>query len=382
MRIMVYCQHVLGIGHLSRMAVILREMTRHRIHLVLGGPEAEIVFPDSVVIHRLEGLCMDAGFSGLRPTQEGRDLEEIKSGRRLRLVRLAEQIRPDLLLVELFPFGRCSFRFELDPLLDHVRRRLPGCRVVSSVRDILVEREQAGKFEERALERLNRFFDLVLVHGDPRVIRLEETFPCLDRVRVPVRYTGYVAERAAPDAGRKLRRQTGLAPEEKLVVVSAGSGSVGRELLEAALAAQRMLWSSRPLTLRLFTGPYLAEKELADLQTQAGPGAVVERFSSCFPDWLAAADLSLSLGGYNTTMNVAAAGCPGLFLPFAQNREQRLRLERLCPLLPFRILEQGELEPRTLATLMTGMLDRRGKSDAVDLGGASGTARLLEEVGP
>ena len=82
---------------------------------------------------------------------------------------------PNLLLIELFPFGRKAFRFELDPLLAEIDAgRLPACKVVCSVRDILVEKENAAKHESRAVDILNRQFDALLVHADPRVVRLEE----------------------------------------------------------------------------------------------------------------------------------------------------------------------------------------------------------------
>ena len=55
----------------------------------------------------------------------------------------------------------------------------------------------------------------------------------------------------------------------------------------------------------------------------------VSRFTSDFLSYLAAADLSVSMAGYNTCMNVLASRVPSLVWPFAQNREQRLRAEVL-----------------------------------------------------
>ena len=85
---------------------------------------------------------------------------------------MVAEFRPDVLIIELFPFGRNGFSFELLPLLeaDPERGSLPSCRVVCSVRDILVEKKDQQKFEARVVDRLNRFFDAVLVHGDPAVI--------------------------------------------------------------------------------------------------------------------------------------------------------------------------------------------------------------------
>ena len=82
--------------------------------------------------------------------------------------------------------------------------------------------------------------------------------------------------------------------------------------------------------MQVFTGPYLDEKQFTALTQLAAPGTTVERFSDNFPAWLAAADLSISMGGYNTTMNVIAAGTPALIFPYNHDREQGLRAEKLA----------------------------------------------------
>lgn len=381
-KILVYCQHILGIGHLARIRVILEELQGSEVTLVLGGPETEIVFPDFVHVVQLPALHMDAEFSGLQPVEPGALLEEIKEQRKKQLLELYTVLQPDLLLIELFPFGRCGFRFELDPLLDHVSRQKGRCQVVCSVRDILVERNNRMKFEQRAVERLNGFFDLLLVHADPDVIRLEETFFRMADIRIPVQYTGYVAEKSSAAKGMELRRTLGLAPGEQLIVVSAGSGSVGLPLLESTLTACAILAERENVRVQVFTGPYLDDDEYARLVQSANADTVIERFSDHFVDWLWAADLSISMGGYNTTMNVAAAGSPALIFPFAQNREQRLRAERLTGRLPLQILTQEDLTVERFIKKMTHMLRQTSCFPSIRLDGASEAARFLLTANP
>jgi len=320
---------------------------------------------------------MDADFSGLQPVDTGRSLEEIKERRKVQLIELLDFLQPDLLLIELFPFGRCGFRFELDPLLAHVRRQQKKCRVVCSVRDILVERDNQVKFEQRVVERLNSFFDLLLIHADPEIIELDQTFSRIRDIQIPIRYTGYIAEKGEQESSQQLRRSLHLAGGEKLVVVSAGSGSVGVRLLESALAAHAILSREQGLRLQLFSGPYLADDRFAQLVEMAAPGAVVARFSDHFADWLAITNLSISMGGYNTTMNVMAAGCPALILPFSQNQEQRMRAERLSTQAPLQILEEEDLLPERLVEMMKTMLQKQSYRPEFSLDGAEETARLL-----
>ena len=351
MNIMIYCQHVLGIGHLVRTLEIARAMREHQVTLVTGGPPVSLNIPSHVRMVRLPGLRMDADFADLRPVGPDLSLEEVKIKRLACLRQLVREIRPDALLVELFPFGRNAFSFELLPLLEDIRRGLlPAYRIICSVRDILVEKKERQKYEQRVLDRLNSLFDALLVHGDPEVISLDDTFGRMKDIRIPVIYTGYVSRRADPGQAARLRNRLPGLPARKLIVVSAGGGSVGCRLLKIAVQAYPRLASSAVMVV--FTGPYLDEAAYGELKQNAQPGLFIKRFSSHFPSWLAAADLSISMGGYNTAMDVLASSTPALIFPFAQNREQALRCERLARLVSLRQLTEAELSPGMLAAII------------------------------
>src|SRR5207302_7469266 len=81
--------------------------------------------------------------------------------------------RADVLLVELFPFGRRQMRFELLPLLEDAQRLKPRPLVVCSVRDMIQNRPER---EAETLRLAERFFDRILVHGDARLAGFERTF--------------------------------------------------------------------------------------------------------------------------------------------------------------------------------------------------------------
>lgn len=383
MRIAYYCQHVLGVGHFFRSLEIAKALAGHEVDLISGGPEVSVGLPAHVSLFRLPGLVMNDDFSELFPLESGRSLEEVKSERTRLLGERLLLFPPDLFLVELFPFGRNQFSFELLPLLKDIREgRFGPLKVVCSLRDILVEKREREKYEARVVKRLNEFFDLLAVHADPKLLRLDETFDSLDLVRIPVRYTGFVTTRPSPGAGIALRRELGLSPGRKLIVASIGGGKVGGKLLFAALQAFARL-DLASARMHVFSGPYMDAAEYLALEKLASsiPGVVLERFTDRFPDYLDAADLSLSQAGYNTAMNILAAGVPALVWPFDQNREQRLRAERLAQLGALGILEDADLSPDTLAGRMAEALksDKRSGPPPVDLDGAANTARLLEE---
>jgi predicted glycosyltransferase len=379
MSIVFYCQHVLGIGHFFRSLEICRALAPHPVTLVTGGPRLEVPLPRNVTELRLPEITMDREFKALRAAA-GADLHRIRDERRRALMSLFVREKPALFMLELYPFGRKAFAAEIDPLLEAISSAaLPTRGVVCSVRDILVEKEKPEKHEARTVAILNRHFDAVLVHSDPRLIRLEETFGRIAELRVPVVYTGLVAPAPPPDARRQLRRRLGLAPEDRLVVASAGGGSVGAALLSAVLRAFARRDPRQRAHLAMFTGPFLPEAEFRRLEALSGPGVTIARFTPEFPAHLAAADLSVSMGGYNTTMNILAAGTPALVWPFAQNREQRMRAERLQALGALALLADADLDPGRLAGRMEAMLSGAVRPKAaLDLAGAENTARWVE----
>ena len=381
MKIVVYCQHVLGIGHLFRTIEICKALTGHDVILVTGGPMARIEksLPTHVREFRLPQLQMDQAFKGLFSTEKYLTVDQVKAERQKRLFTLFEREKPDLFLVELFPFGRKAFRFELDPVLKALRdKKLAACGVFSSVRDILVEKDDQGKHETRVVKTLNSYFDAVLVHADPNLVEIRETFGPFDDIQIPVNYTGYIAGRPSVDAAKRIRKKMGIGDDQMLIVASAGGGNVGAPLLKSVIHAfNRMETENR--RLQVFTGPFLDQNEFDGLKKMVNANLRVDRFTADFLSCLAAADLSVSMGGYNTTMNILATRVPALLWPFSQNREQRLRAERLADRGLLTMLKDEDLQPDRLAAMMDQKLAQLTRPDVtIDLDGAANTATRIE----
>jgi len=64
-KIIIYCQHVLGLGHFFRTLEIARAMETFDVILVTGGGRVEARLPDHVRDVKLPGLMMDKNFTGL-----------------------------------------------------------------------------------------------------------------------------------------------------------------------------------------------------------------------------------------------------------------------------------------------------------------------------
>jgi len=378
MRVLQYCQHVLGIGHFVRSLEIARALHPHMVVFVEGGnPVQGVSYPNNVEIIRLPPLEMDTEFRGF--TVRDDELPAIQEHRKKALLDICRSFRPDVFLIELFPFGRKKFRFELIPAIEFFRATSPDTLIVCSMRDILVEKENQQKYEARVLEVLNKYFDLLLVHSDPRLIKLDDTFSRVKDIAVPLEYTGFVVRKPG---GVKGRRKTRRAVGRNLVriVASNGGGRVGGEVLEMVVRAMDRL--GKGYHLDLFPGPFMEREEKKKLLELAKnrPTVSIHKFSKNFVDELRNADISISMAGYNTMMDLVASGTPGLVLPFGQNREQMLRAQKFAERGVVRILKS--LDPDTIATEIQNMVNNppvRDKDADFKMNGAEKTKQILEK---
>jgi predicted glycosyltransferase len=380
-RVLFYCQSLLGIGHFIRSRQILFALRDFDSLFVYGGefvPDFDL--PPWVEAVYLPALRSDASFEQLYVVDNYQSLPETQARRNEALLAAFNRFAPDVLLIELFPFGRWKFNFELLPLLDRARSTRPDIKIVCSLRDILVRRPDQARYEAEVCALMNRYFDLLLIHADPRLQRLEETFGSVTSLNCAIHYTGYVCQtEVRPDQG-----QTSVRPVPKdcpTLLVSAGGGRVGHELIACALDAEKRM--ARRSRLRILAGPHMPDEQFQDLQERvAGRSHItLQRHTTQFLNLLRQADLSISMAGYNTCMDILSAGVRALVWPFTEheNGEQTLRARKLEQLGYVSVLDPARLDPDYLAAEITRCLSlpARAPSVALDLQGAPRTAALL-----
>lgn len=374
-RIFFYVQHLLGIGHLKRAATLTRAMVRHGLDVtvVSGGMPVPGLNVGGARIEQLPPVrATDLRFKQLVDENDRPIDDAWRQRRREALMEAWRHYEPHVLLFELFPFGRRQMRFELMPLLDEATQRTTRRPVVlSSVRDILVAQHKPERNLEM-VERVQRYFDGVLVHGDPEFCPFERTFPHARTIADKLHYTGYVADETGTAAGR-------TADGNGEVIVSAGGGAVGFDLLRCAVQA-RPLSAARALPWRVLAGVNVPEEDFAMLRGMAGEGVIVERARSDFPALLTRARLSISQGGYNTMMEVQKAGIPALAVPYAGGieTEQTLRCRLLAERGALCLLDEKNLAPASLAAGIDRAMALQPPSRPVlDMNGAEKSAALI-----
>src|SRR4051794_35308872 len=375
-RLLFYCQHSLGMGHLIRSLAIADGLTNDFDVVFLNGgllPEGQKP-PERVEIINLPPLGFDSEMQLL--SRDGNHTVEQAQRLRLEIMRNAlGSVNPDVLLIELFPFGRKKFAAELIALLEDARALSTPPVVHCSLRDILVERNP--HHDELACHRANRYFDAILVHSDARFARLEESFHPCSLLKVPVHYTGFVtrgsAEAAFPEPQRAAR-----------IVVSAGGGLVGETLLHTAIQAYELLHVVNKPELRLIGGPFIPEQSWQDLEEVARGKQGISLIKSV-PDLgveLRTAAASISQCGYNTAMDILRSRVPALVVPFSGDKqdEQTNRARRLERLGALRMLETDRLDAQTLAAEMDALLRFRPSPIHLDMNGVENTAQVLKDL--
>ena len=369
-RVMFYVQHLLGIGHLMRARRIALAMRDAHLHvcLVTGGMPLPGFDVPGIEHIELPAMAVSLADFGALVDSTGKPIDEAFKARRCaQLLDLYDRLRPDIAILEAFPFGRRQVRFELLPLIDAIETSTPRPILLASIRDILQKRVKPGRDDE-TVRLIQKHFDHVLVHGDPVFTDLASSFAKADDIKEKIIYTGLVSGAPPAPAMRKFS-----------VVVSAGGGAVGGALVQAAIDASRHLPSLD--TWCVITGPNLPQYEFEHLVDSAPPNVSVERFCEDFTSILATAQLSISQAGYNTVTDILQAGCRAVLVPFSSGgeTEQAARAARLEQLAVATVLSEEQLStPHLITAIQQTLANTQPVSPlSIDTNGASNTASAL-----
>lgn len=369
-----YVQHLHGVGHVFRASRIARALARSgaKVHLIWGGTRLPAIDLTGLEMVWLDPLrSADASFTELvRPDGSPVDTAFLEA-RRNQLLAAFHETRPDILVTETFPFGRRQMQFELLPLMDAADRAARRPMRVASIRDMLQEGRKESRVRE-SLDAARRWFDLVLVHGDPALARIGETLPHAEEIEDLVDYTGLVTP-APADLAEPPEIRTD-------VVVSAGGGASGHILTRAALEARHHSRHA-PGNWLLIAGSERNESEVQELARQAGEGLRIERFVPDLTRIMAHARVSVSRAGYNTACDLLRARCPAVLVPYTGgDQTEQLRRARIFQSRGLAVmLRDEELTAQSLGDAVDRAIERPAVSAGFDLEGAENSARIILE---
>ena len=372
-RITILVTHLLGTGHLSR-ALTLACACRadgFKPQVISGGMPTAHLDISGIDLVQLPPVRSDGvNFSRLLDSAGNPASPSLMSERSRSIIDAFDAFPPDVLITELFPFGRRILHDEFETALSAAKTMARPPLVLSSIRDILAPPSNPGKADQ-AEARLARFYDGVLVHSDADIIPLEASWPVTPDLAVMLHYTGFIAPARAP-AGNVDRDRT----DE--ILVTAGGGPVGRKLFETAILAARITGKRR---WRLLVGGGDAAGVCARLNDASrGAPVTAEPARRDYRNMLRRCAAAVGQCGYNTALDWLQAGVPGVFVPFAEagEIEQSARAQALRQRYGYGLIAEEDLTPENLAET-TETAVRRGRINAGDLkfDGAAESVRII-----
>lgn len=372
-RVLFYVQHLLGIGHLMRANRIANALKDDgfQVTLVTGGVAVEGFATSGIKQVALPAIAISDGNFSQLVDADGHPVDDDFKHRRCQLLLDAyHHCRPDIVILEAYPFGRRQVRFELLPLIDAIEATVPRPMLLTSLRDVLQRRSKPRR-DEQTVQLIKQHFDKVLVHGDSTLATLEDSFPLAQEIADQITYTGLVCG-PPPQAPTQCFD----------IIVSAGGGAVGATLVQAAIDAAALLPDITSWCV--ITGPNLPSREFTAFSNQASANVSVERFRHDFPDLLCAAKLSISQAGYNTVNDILQAKCRALLVPYSAQgeTEQADRAGMLQRLGLASVLNENLLTGENIASAIRDSLTQNAPVVALSINtdGARCTAAILREM--
>ncbi|KXJ56762.1 MAG: glycosyl transferase, partial [Thalassospira sp. Nap_22] len=341
------------------------------VTVVSGGvPDDSLDFAANEVVQLSPCKTSDTGFSGLVDPEGNALGDDWQEERKRQLLTAFKETAPKLLLVEMFPFGRRAFRFELIRLFDAAIEA--GIPIICSVRDLLVRKKDIGKTRWMR-DTARKYLDAVLVHGDQQLFGFDRSFEFADDISDLIAYTGYVAPKVANGVS------DGVEADRSGVLVSAGGGAVGAELIRLAISARAHSQKYSDAIWDIVAGPHFPSDQFDLLRGQLPDGVILHRFLPDFRERMARAAVSLSQAGYNTLMDVLATQTPAVMVPFAEGgeSEQTERAEVLANEGVISLLDLDGLSAQSLAKQIDNARQPSGIKIALD--GAKRTASIIAE---
>jgi predicted glycosyltransferase len=359
--ILMYSHDTYGLGHIRRTMAIASHLRGPDVNILIltGSPiVGRFAFPEHVDFVRIPGMIKKTNDEYL-PLSIKIDPEHALNIRKNIITSTAKTFRPDLFIVDKEPLG---LKREVLPTLRWLRQSSPETRTILGLRDIMdeatvVKRDWA---EKGVYELLETLYSEIWIYGIQAFYDPIREYAIQDALVGKIQFTGYIPRKApGKDAVRQIRREQGVGDGEKLVVVTTGGGGDGHSLMDAYLTMLESRPPAHPVKSVLITGPFMPETHRRTINDRAQQlGIKTYRFYRKMEKILVAADLVVSMGGYNTVCEILSQGTVSLIIPRETPRkEQLLRAQVLHENNLVDFLPWDAVSPANLQAKIQGLLE-------------------------
>jgi predicted glycosyltransferase len=348
--ILMYSHDTYGLGHIRRTMAIANHLRDRNTNVLIltGSPLAgRFRFAEQVDFVRIPGMIK-------RTNEEYQSLsiridqEQALSIRTNIILATAKAFRPDLFIVDKEPLG---LKKEVLPTLEWLKAVTPQAKTVLGLRDILDDAAviRSDWQEKNVYHFLERLYDEIWVYGNKDIYDPVKMYDIPAAVQQRVKFTGYIPRKTLkPAIKTKVRKQFRIMKDDKFILITTGGGGDGFEVIEHYLDMHDYYPTSLPIKSIIITGPFMPRRIRAEVRKRAKRfGIKTLPFHPRLEELIAAADLIVSMGGYNTICEILTQRTPALIIPRETPRkEQLIRARRLKERGLFDYIPWNEVTPQ------------------------------------
>lgn len=368
-RILFYYTHRETLGHTTRVINIIKSIIRKygkkvEIFVLNGGiPQKYLEKPADV-----KWFDIPFPYYGKWTFSQYMDkrfimIEQYKiKVRREYVFNKANKIQPDIFITEFFPFGRKTSQEELIKTLEFLKRK--GSKIFASIGYPYIVPANINTIIDTEI-----FYDTYFIHvpedtetkyfikniKDEKLSKIYKGL--LNKINSKIIYTGYIIPPHFLKEEINNGKKETISKKGKLILVSRGGGvAYSKIILFAILASKYFEMNYKFLILAGPATPELQMKLFQKAAKRAGENKIIlKQYEPNFFENLLNCDLSISMAGYNTSVQLLLLNKKSIVVPFEpyiENyeycSEQRNRAEFLRDCIYSKVIKYNELGDKVL----------------------------------
>jgi len=387
-RILVYSHDTYGLGNIRRMLAVVEHLVERDpdvCALILSGSPMMQAFRLAPRIDYIKLPCLTRAENGDYESKYlDIDYKNIITLRADLILNTLLNFEPDLVLVDKKPLG---VQNELAPALDVIRRRANRPRVALVTREILDNQEVTRSVWARNDYHgaLDEHYDSVLVLGPKNVFDTAREYRFPEASTQKVRHCGYIAKQQAVRSSIDVRDELGCG-DRPIVVLTGGGGRDGFRVLDVGLRALLPGCRNDRAHAVVVTGPEMSPSQRKELHAlgRGEPNVTLIDFTNDMMSYLSAADVAISMAGYNTVTELLSLGVSAVLVPrAAPSQEQWMRATRLEHLGLFQVIHPDQYSEKTVKIAIEPILLRAAPDTdrlKLDMNGLDNVHQYVQEL--
>jgi len=362
-KILMYSHDTYGLGHIRRclaMALSLRKSPANILIITGSLLAGRFKSPMRIDFVRIPGMIKVTNEQYL-PLSMKLEATEVLEIRKKIILATAMAFQPDFFIVDKAPLG---LKRDVVDTLHWLKSDCPACTSILGLRDIMDGAASTVEdWRDKGIyDAMDELYREIWVYGCRNFYDPVREYAIPPYIASKVYFTGYIPRKIpSPEDVTATRRDLGIRSDEKLVLVTTGGGGDGYPLINLFLSAFERHQGGTPRGVRVVvvTGPFMPSSSSQEVIKKAESlGFITLKFHRYMESLIGAAQVVVSMGGYNTLCEIASQKKPSLIVPRVVPREEQLiRAEVLCARGFCDYLKPSELVPEVLRARLLNLLE-------------------------